>query len=31
MLANNYKEMTIMYERPPLNKNDNAKIEVAEE
>lgn len=30
-LANNYKEMTIMYERPPLKKNENAKIEVAEE
>jgi hypothetical protein len=30
-LAKNYKEMTIMFERPPLKKNENAKIEVAEE
>ena len=30
-LANNYKEMTIMYQRPPLKQNENAKIKVAEE
>lgn len=30
-LAKHYKEMTIMFERPPLKKIENAKIEVAEE
>lgn len=30
-LARNYKEMSIMFERPPLKKNENAKIKVEEE
>lgn len=30
-LAKHYKEMTIMFERPPLKKNQNAVLEVAEE
>jgi 4-alpha-glucanotransferase len=30
-LAAQYKEMTIMYERPPLKKNENEIIEVAQE
>ncbi|MEW6702081.1 MAG: 4-alpha-glucanotransferase [Bacteroidota bacterium] len=30
-LANHYKEMTIIFERPPLKKNENAEIEVDEE
>ena len=30
-LVNTYKEMTIMYERPPLKKSDLAEIEVEEE
>lgn len=30
-LAAKYKEMTIMFERPPLKKNQNAVIEVEEE
>jgi len=30
-LASNYKQMAIMYERPPLKKNENAKIKVEEE
>ena len=30
-LAKQYKEMTIMFERPPLKKIENAKIEVADE
>ena len=30
-LANQYKNMTVMFERPPLKKNENAVIEVAEE
>ena len=29
-LASQYKEMTIMFERPPLKKNENAVIEVAD-
>ncbi|MHB8904754.1 MAG: 4-alpha-glucanotransferase [Melioribacteraceae bacterium] len=30
-LANHYKEMCVMFERPPLKKNENAKIIVDEE
>ncbi|MFZ5947726.1 MAG: 4-alpha-glucanotransferase [Stygiobacter sp.] len=30
-LASRYKEMTIMFERPPLKKNQNAVIDVEEE
>jgi len=30
-LASWYKQMTIMFERPPLKKNENAVIEVADE
>lgn len=30
-LASWYKQMTVMFERPPLKKNENAIIEVAEE
>ena len=30
-LASWYKEMTVMFERPPLKKNENAILEVAEE
>ena len=30
-LTKHYKEMTVMFERPPLKKIENAKIEVAEE
>ena len=31
LLANNYKNMTIIFERPPLKKNENAKIKVDDE